>query len=160
LKKQVASEVSQVYSRGFEILVILAEMAREQNLKQSAVAALVLAGITFFVFFTLRDFGPGSAVRRFHEDILTGNVEDLQKVCSAPITDPDVQRLAMFTNDERSSVARLASMSRSPDEVDVLVLYEQDQVSTPFVWVVTKHVAGWEVDAAQTVRANPSLQNG
>ncbi len=121
----------------------------------------MLAFITLFTFYTFRDFGPASAVRRFHEDILSGNIQDLQDVCTVPVNSPNVGRLAAFlkTIEESGAVPKMAGMERAPDEVQVLVLYQRDSGSQPFVWVVTRRESGWQVNAVQTLRANPGAQN-
>jgi hypothetical protein len=129
--------------------------------RSSVLAAVVLAAITFFTFYTFRDYGPASAVRRFHEDILSGNLRDLQDVCTTPVGSPDVAQLASFLKslEEGGAVPKMASMDRYPDEVEVLVLYQSNGGSQPFVWVVSRREIGWQVNAVQTLRANPGAQS-
>ncbi len=101
-------------------------------------------------------------MRRFHEDVLTNDLTDLQRVSSTPITEPDVRKVALFIKriEESGATPRYATMERTPTEVDLLVLYGLNGGNTPFVWVVTRRADGWAVNAGLTVRSNPGLQNG
>ncbi|HWD37236.1 MAG TPA: hypothetical protein VG944_00170 [Fimbriimonas sp.] len=119
-------------------------------------AAAVLAAITLFVFFTLQDYGPGSAIRRFHDDVISQNYADLQRICREDINSLEVGMLAQMLNDldERGATSTIASEDRSAAEVDVLVLYRLQGGERPYIWVVKKNRGTWQIDPFETVRAN------
>src|SRR4051812_38516877 len=47
---------------------------------QAFIPAVVLAALVLFVFSTLQNYGPESAVRRFHEGILRRDVGEIDEV--------------------------------------------------------------------------------
>ena len=128
----------------------------------SFTAAVALAAVTVFVFYTLRDYGPASAVRRFHNDIRSDNFVDLSRVCSEPIASSDVARLKEELQrwDDASASARIAGTERSANEVEVLVFYQLPSGTMPLVWVVDKDPSTgiWKVDPGKTLRASSSLR--
>jgi hypothetical protein len=119
-----------------------------------------LAAITLFVFSTLRDYGPLSAVRRFHEALRSNDLNDLHKVTEDPFPNPYVRPLLEFLGrcDESGASSHIAGMDRNPGEVDILVFYQFPDHEEPRVWVVDKNRLGnWVVNAEKTVHASAAL---
>ena len=134
-------------------------MAVPRGTGVSYIVAAVLAGITIFVFYTLRDYGPKSAVRRFQNDVLSDNVQDLQQVTAEPITNREVRELAVRVHQitPPGSASRIAAMDQEPGEVEVLVLYSFGMESTYVVWIVDHQQNGiWAVNARKTLQASLS----
>jgi hypothetical protein len=136
-------------------------MAVPKGTGASITAAACLAAITVFVFYTLRDYGPRSALRRFHDDVRSQNAADLQQVTAEPINTQEVQRLAavVYQIDQHRGSSRVAAVDRDPGEVELLVLYSFGRGTARLVWIVDHQSNGtWAVDATKTLRASAALQ--
>lgn len=133
-------------------------MAAKAAAATSHVAALVLGAITLFVFYTLRDYGPESAVRRFHDDLVTGNTDDLRDVTyGGQLDSPAVSDLArvLKTLDRAGAGSQIADVDLSRTGVaSVLVAYRTRQKPFFVVWVVRLNsIHSWQVDANATIQA-------
>lgn len=120
---------------------------------RSLVPAIVLAALVLAVFSQLQNYGPQSAVRRFHEALLTNNDKELEEVLYQP-TDPlavarIVSRFYPLIHEEGAHI-RLRDVQRSPSVVYVSVSYHTPNHAGYAVWVTTKTPSGWKVDAAGT----------
>jgi len=123
-------------------------------------AAGVLAAITLFVFFTLRDYGPRSALRRFNDDVRSGNVNDLQQVTVQQISDESVQKLYYLVRqiELRGGTSRVAALNKNRGEVEMLVLYSIGDTAMQWVWIVDHQSNGtWAVNADKTLMASEAL---
>ncbi len=117
------------------------------------IAAVVLALGTVTVFWVLQDYGPQSAIRRFHLAVAENNSVDMQQVVAQPVTSSDVQELirgvVFLTSNGPYQIAR---MDRQPREVAAAAVYSlpggQRQV---LIWVVVKDHRLWRVDATRTL---------
>lgn len=141
-------------------------MANRWHAVAPYVAAGVLATITCLVFFSLRDFGPESAVRRFQDDIRNERYGDLVNVTTTgTLNDPYVGVLGRFLRNEDSMGASsriVATDLMSANKANVLTLLEWTDGRQFVVWVTTKEPnQGWKVDPQQTVAATTAVwQNG
>ncbi len=125
-------------------------------------AAVLLAAITLFVFGTLRDYGPESAVRRFHDAVSHHDAADLAKVAIEPIDSSSVQTLVGWIGqlDKMSvSAPQLAAERREPNQVSEVTLFHlQYGQEAPIVWIVVRSTSGWKVNAQETVAASEALR--
>lgn len=116
--------------------------------------AVTLAALVLFVFATLQNYGPESAVRRFHEAVLTRNVEELNEVVYVPFQRQDLDALVLSLQKLFAAGARirLRDVERSPYMVHVSVLYHTPSgASGSGIWVARKTPAGWKVDVGSTL---------
>ncbi|MEA2554543.1 MAG: hypothetical protein QOJ65_2719 [Fimbriimonadaceae bacterium] len=120
--------------------------------------ALVVAALVLFVFATLQNYGPESAVRRFHEAVLTQNEQELRDVIMEPTKrDPsyinDLYALEERIADLMMQGARVTfrSVDRRPTQVWVSVNYKlPDNTAGSAPWVVQKVGGRWKVDVHAT----------
>lgn len=127
----------------------------------SSLAALVVAAITLVVFFVLRDYGPESAIRRFHEAAVSQDWPTLQQVTVEPIDDVGVKRLAFGVIElERNGANYIIShMEREPNRVVADVHYTlSDGEQGTTVWVVVKTHRIWKVSSNETFQARDYLR--
>jgi hypothetical protein len=120
----------------------------------SYAAASVLAVITLGVFFRLQDYGPESAIRRFHNDVLNDDSSDLQRVTVQSIGDQRVRRLVSLVHNLLVDGRRyqLVGMDRTPDQVRAAVIYRiPRREDRAIVWVVERSDGGWRVNADKTI---------
>lgn len=127
----------------------------------SLTVAAILAALTLGVFWILRDFGPESALRRFHQAALNGRVADLQAVTVEPVVSPSVKELVASvqrTFQRGGQPPRVARTERMPRLVRSVLLYQVGgDVFVPAVWVVRREKAGWKVSASETLLATRAL---
>ena len=114
-------------------------------------AAAALAGVTLGVFATFQNYGPESAVRRFHHAILTGDDKELAQVVDAPNETSAVRDLRQYVTRALNggSNYRIVKSERSPTQVEMLALYAG---RPPIVWVVIKARDRWRVDPYLTLQ--------
>lgn len=116
-------------------------------------AAVVLAALTLTVFWMLRDYGPESAIRRYHAAVMARDPGKLQQSALQDI-DSDANRILVASvNELLTSGARfrVLDVERTPTEVRAIVEYVFPTRRIPMLWVVAKRQGLWRVDANQTV---------
>jgi hypothetical protein len=116
-------------------------------------AALALSFVTLSVFYVLQDYGPESAIRRFHRAVRIGDSNDLARVTEQPIGSPPVQELIAWVNQMNFIGARyqLLRVERQPREVYAALAYvAPNNENYATVWVVEKRGTSWKIDAART----------
>lgn len=122
----------------------------------SIVAASTLALITLFVFYTLQDVGPESAIRRFHMAVLQGNRSEIDALASQGANAPTTQWLeSKVVNAIAVLHARyqVMHMDRSDTSVGAEVAYVLPNGSTmPMYWIIEKDRGRhqWRVNADRT----------
>lgn len=126
------------------------------------IAAALLASLTIRVFFTLQDYGPESAIRRFYaatpDAVRTGNVAELVDVS----LDAKIQGLS-----EAAMVSRLARwrthgvpmqvefVQGNGNEVRAVVVFslplnKKTDYLWASVWVVVRIGKDWKIDVNKT----------
>jgi hypothetical protein len=116
-------------------------------------ASLVLSFVTLSVFYVLQDYGPESAIRRFHRAVRAGDSSELTRVTEQPIGSPPVQELVGWVNQMNYLGARyqLLRVERQPREVYAALAYiAPNGENYATVWVVEKRGPIWKIDAART----------
>ena len=119
----------------------------------SVIAAAVLAVMTLAVFYILQDYGPASAIRRFHAALAKDDKAGELLVVDCPIGDPN---LAFIINQIRPFVSRgiqpqVARMDRQPGSVRVAVVYTaQNHERYAIIWIVDKKGSLWKIDTKLT----------
>lgn len=119
-------------------------------------AAAALAVITLSVFYVLQDYGPESAIRRFHHAVQVGDANELARVTEQSLQDPSTSELARWVNQMSRLGAhyRLLRVDREPSKVYAALEYVLPNGETyPTVWIVDRTERGgtWRVDAQSTV---------
>lgn len=117
--------------------------------------AAVLAIVVLTVFDKLQNYGPESAVRRFHEALITRNEPELEDVLYDPgstdALNDIIARIYPLLAD--GAPIHLSDIDRKPSTVLVLVAYyPPDAQAASYDWVATKTPSGWKVNAAATTR--------
>ena len=115
-------------------------------------SAGILALLTLGVFYVLQDYGPESAIRKFHVAAAAGDAGALQSVTQQPVRTQEVQILAakvrrLLGEGYRYQVLR---MDRSPTQVRAAVVYTVGNIELPEIWVVEKDGRSWKIDAFTT----------
>lgn len=119
-------------------------------------AACILAVLTLGAFFILQDYGPDSAVRRFHEALRRGDPAELQQVVDEPISDQTVQYVCAFVKPllQEGDQIQLARTDRQGDQDDVVVVYRRPNGQTlAIVWIVDRRASIWKINARLTAEA-------
>ena len=143
-------------------------------------AAAVLAVITLVAFFILQDYGPVSAVRRFHEALRrsnlpavqqalasgdaaafiqrlgSGNAATIQQVSEEPVGDPSVQYMALHLSPLilQGIQPQLAKTEREGERDDVVVVYHlPNGEMLAIVWIVDRKGSIWKINAQETAEA-------
>ena len=117
-------------------------------------AAGVLALAVAFVFYTLRDYGPESAVRRFHRAVQVRYWTDLRRVTVQPLESPSVQHLAaeVARLTQGTHRHRLVRMDRGRDQARAAVVYSYPGgLREVRIWIVELQGRTWKVDADKTL---------
>jgi hypothetical protein len=124
---------------------------------QAFIPAVVLTALVLFVFSTLQNYGPESAVRRFHEGILRRDMREINEVtmpANSHQEEGEVNAMArlIYGRLNQSRRIRLQDMQRSPKAIIVTVLYYTPDGAplgnAPYVAVKTQ--LGWRVDVHRT----------
>lgn len=115
-------------------------------------AALVLGAATLSVFGVFQNYGPESAVRRFHHAVANRDDEELAQVVSGSTQTTSVRDLRTLVGAILSQGAnyRIVKSERSPEQVEMLALYEGRKT---IVWVVVKARDRWRIDPYLTIQA-------
>lgn len=117
-------------------------------------AAAVLALITLGVFAVLQDYGPESAIRRFHAAVMQDDPIELQSVTEQNVRTPAVRELAVQVRSFLSTGSyQLLRMERSPAQVRAAVVYTSRTTHEqfPMIWIVEQRNHVWRVDANKTL---------
>jgi hypothetical protein len=117
-------------------------------------SAGLVAALVLFVFATLQNYGPQSAVRRFHEAVRTGDpveIEDsiVQPDRPTPQSRGELQRVLVefFGGMPPGTTFSLRNYETiDPRTVDITAVYQNEHRSISAVWQVKKTPEGWKVD--------------
>lgn len=120
-------------------------------------AALALAASTLAVFGVFQNYGPESAVRRFHHAVATDGSDrsrldqELSQVVMGSPESSATQQLAAFLSNVLASGSgySIVKSERSPTQVDILAVYGHKTI----VWVVIKARDRWRIDPYLTIQA-------
>ncbi|RYG37655.1 hypothetical protein EON81_06085 [bacterium] len=118
----------------------------------AAIAAFALAATTLGVFGVLYDYGPGSAIRQFHQALATDNEAELRRLIVPP-RNPILARQMLQELDEfvRNGDIRIEATQRFDREVRTIVSYRgNDGLRFPVVFVVVKPDRQWQIDLEKT----------
>ncbi|HRK20521.1 MAG TPA: hypothetical protein PLX06_01850 [Fimbriimonadaceae bacterium] len=122
----------------------------------SLIAALGLGLLTFGVFFVLQDYGPESALRKFHRAAVNGNLREVSEVVAQDSNREFVEGLAgmVFRYARAGARYQLLHVKRENKRVVAEVAYVLPgrPVAYPVLWVVEKERGGWKVDVNETVK--------
>jgi hypothetical protein len=123
---------------------------------QALAASLVLAAITLFVFYTLQDYGPSSAVRHFHRAVEAENTSLLQQVTVQEVGAWPVRQLVQMTSPLiRNTRHQVVRTDQQRDQAQVAVNYLfPDGRAAWMIWIVQKGPGRrdpWRVDAERTL---------
>lgn len=132
----------------------MAQMKRRGGFATQAVlASALLSLLTLGVFFLLQDYGPESAVRRFHQAALADNDRELQRVTDQSIRSSSVKQLREFVSGLLTSGAKIqiGRVERSPSQVLAEFRYYRRDGVYILIWYVKKTKSGWAVDAERTL---------
>lgn len=125
----------------------------------SIVAAAALAAITLFTFYVFRDFGPQSAIRRFHMAVAKLDTVEINRLTTEPIAQsPPTQSVVGFVRRLAVSNASFEIVSLKPNHKQVRagVQYRfPDGSGVGLVWYVRQDQNEWKIDCRATERAFP-----
>lgn len=129
-------------------------MTERLNKIASVGAVLILVALTLGTFYLLRDYGPESAIRRFHEAALSNDDNALRRLTAAEehfgATAQLKQRVRAYS--EAGASIRLAKVIRSPRRAEAEVDYIFPHGIDSIVWVVDKKDnSRWLIDPDATL---------
>ncbi len=127
--------------------------------KQSAtnlLAAAVLTVLTLSVFSVLREFGPESAVRKFHRAVLSNNRDELLLTIQQPASQSAFSYLAqnVWNFAKVGGRYQIRSLQRNTNQVvaEVEYSYPNGQLIASTLWVVNREKAGWKINVDATAQ--------
>ena len=127
---------------------------KEQLTRSSVIPAALMAAVVFFVFFTLQNYGPESAVRRFHEGVLDQSYVEIDDVILRPSNPNHVGLLEMYVANHLAQGAQITlhDVERAPTSVSVSVVYHApNTLPASVTWATQKTEDGWKVDVDRTL---------
>jgi len=118
----------------------------------SIAAAGGLAIFTLLVFGLLPNYGPASALRRFHQAIIDGDEREVRRVVMEPLDATPARRvIGVVGHLLQNGYVSVARPERSPREVRVVMLYRDDNGQPfPIVFVVEKQQHQWRINLSKT----------
>ena len=123
-------------------------------------ASLVLAGVTLAVFATFQNYGPESAVRRFHHAIANHDRAELEQVVEGGADSSAVRELGSAVSGALAASGanyQIVTSERTPTQVVMLARYRgHDSI----VWIVTKARDRWRIDPYLTLQGLRRLGYG
>lgn len=131
-------------------------MEPRPKLSRSAILAATIVAIGIFgLFLRLQEYGPESALRKFHQAIQRGSWSDLQRVTVEDVRSGLVRRAVqragalMAIGGNRSP--RILRTDRLPNQVRLVVAYASPgRQPTYLVWVVDRKGQTWKVNTEAT----------
>lgn len=124
--------------------------------RESVVSAVLLAFLVCVIFFPLRNYGPQSAVRRFHQAVASNDLRQIAQFAEEPTNDPALAELSVFVyTNLRYAQPRLIAVQPDANRAKVLIQYQNKfGASQPVVFFVDQSTAGrWKVNSTATVTA-------
>ncbi len=124
----------------------------------------VLTVVVLSVFGALRDYGPDSALRRFHQAAISGDDKTLRRVCKQPIESDVVlylreklrrldfagARIRMGVVHSETRIDTVGSDTvKVPSVVTEVRYYVPGRVESIY-WVLDHDASGWLVNAYET----------
>jgi hypothetical protein len=123
----------------------------------SVVAAVTLTVLTLAVFFTLRNYGPQSAVRRFHQAVASRNPTEMSRYAEESPASPELLELGTFVYQNMlNGQPRLIAVQPGYNRAKVLVVYQSPYAAPqPVVFIVDQDpkTHGWRVNCTATFSA-------
>lgn len=117
-------------------------------------AAGAISLLTLYVFARLQDYGPESAIRRFHAAIANQDTQELIRVTAEPIGSNNVRLLVFSVGrwEKAGWTYQLLRMERTSDQVRAAVVYLDPMGGThPMIWIVERSGRSWRVNADKTM---------
>lgn len=134
---------------------IIRSMRRGAIAPGTLIAALAMAILVSSVFFLLQDYGPESALRKFHRAVVNRDLADLRYVVSPGSSETALNQMAAMVDSYARAGARyqLLYVKRENRRVIAEVAYVMPNrgLVLPVFWVVEKSGARWRVDVDETL---------
>ena len=119
--------------------------------------AILLSLVTLFVFGTLRNYGPDSTVRKFHEAAIADDSQAAANLATPNFDSASTQELWSFLKGlmaNGSTEYEIAQNQRQANKSAIVVRYRSpygDQRS--LIWVVIRQQGRWVIDTKETTLA-------
>jgi hypothetical protein len=124
--------------------------------RESVVSAILLAFLVCVIFFPLRNYGPQSAVRRFHQAVASQDMRQIAQFAEEPADNRSLVELTIFVGTNlHYATPRLIAVQPDANRAKVLIQYQNKYgASQPVVFFVDQTTAGrWKVNSTATVTA-------
>ncbi len=124
----------------------------------SFLAAAILAAITLVTFAVFQDYGPQSAIRRFHRAVLRKDGAEANQLLAGGLNSPEGQALVNFVDEiaRSSNSYEIVGMRRDRGAVVASVEYHMPNgMAASRVWYVRKQGGEWKIDAFNTLTGIP-----
>src|SRR5687767_14248067 len=130
-------------------------MERPLAKENSFVVAVILAAFTVGVFYILQNYGPESAVRRFHNAVAANDLDALARVIQEDVRSPAVRELRsrVWAINETARGIILFSSNRRTREVLVVGQYiAGNGYKFALPWLVQKkNTTNWRINVTGTL---------
>ena len=135
-------------------------MAQTRRRALSLLSAIGLAALTLATFASLQEYGPESAIRKFHRAVLNEDSEGLREVVVRGTPQWEMNELARRVLDAAYTGLQfqIVSMRRLPDSSVIAVVayfFPNRDMARIQPWVAKKEYGRWRVDAVETVMFIP-----
>ena len=127
-----------------------------KRLASAIVTSLILVALTLFVFANLRDYGPESTIRRFHEAAIAGDRAAINATTIEGYKNPFVANLVQGIRQlaEQGGQMRIVGQNYKVSDMQVGVTYSmRNGASTTFNYYLTRSNREWRIDARKTKNA-------
>lgn len=137
---------------------------RSRVARSAILAAILLSLGVLSLFVRLQEYGPESAIRRFHQAVALGPKGDaqLQRVTVQKVESDDVRYLENAVVEATAGGRnrfRILRTDRTPTQVRAVVAYTRPVGPLYLVWVVDRVGRNWRVNATQTTLLLPQPGN-
>jgi hypothetical protein len=117
--------------------------------------AVILSAICLVTFAALRDYGPESALRRFHEAVRDGDDAAITLAVGLDVSQAKLEfaRAQVWNLIQQGARYRILKMDRTPTRVGAEVVYTlPNGYSINFYWIMKKERRVWRVDLNESFR--------
>lgn len=118
------------------------------------ISAALLSALTLGVFMVLREYGPESALRKFHRAAVNGNTRELARAVTPGSYPENLLSLASMVHSyaRQGAQYQLKNVDRKERRVvaEVAYILPTRQMEPHMFWVVDKRPEGWRVNVNAT----------
>ncbi|MFQ3587077.1 MAG: hypothetical protein SNJ74_02275 [Fimbriimonadaceae bacterium] len=128
---------------------------RKTALSASVLPAAILAVLTLGVFWSLREYGPETALRKFHRGAVQREIEEVYRV-TVPNPNPNTvgflaTRIHQFAQQGARYQVRYVQRRAGFVVAEVEYVFDRRGIRVPMLYVVRKVDGQWRVDTDASI---------